>query len=428
MDLEFSPDITSEQYPTQEELCQREAPPLGPLESASLDSDVAMEGKWPRDLLPKAGWATSRGLQEGAVGQELLSRTDVCPAESTATGVKSLGAGLQLCGCRELNLDPVEEQPVFLTTEQSFQSPLLRVLLVLQWIRPYIDDLDPCVVEFDARLDAGAEDTSEQEIWCGSQKGSEAFFPPLHPQISSSVLTPSGAHDPNYENITLAFRNKDQLKPSQPAPRKQAQFKSSLDKPQVPPWLHRTIMILYVLLALIFASCIILSALILVKNSEMSRELWSLRGELSNVSNIVLNCQDQQRDHWKSVQNGILEAKNNINQVLSKVHSGNEKLKTVPAGFGAPASPRCSLTMTNTGRTMANTGPTMANTGRTMANTGPTMANTGRTMANTGLTMANTGLTMANTDRTMANTGPTMANTSKFVLSPSLSLVKPLDD
>lgn len=83
--LELSPDITSEQYLVQEGLCRREAPPLGPLESASLDSDVAMEGKWPRDLLPKAGWATSKGLQEGAVGQERLSRTDLCPAESTAT-------------------------------------------------------------------------------------------------------------------------------------------------------------------------------------------------------------------------------------------------------------------------------------------------------------------------------------------------------
>ncbi|XP_052610788.1 mast cell-expressed membrane protein 1 [Peromyscus californicus insignis] len=140
-----------------------------------------------------------------------------------------------------------------------------------------------------------------------------------------------GTHDPNYENITLPFRNKDQLKLSESAPRKQAQPKPSLDTPQVPPWLHRTIMILYVLLALIFLSCIILSALVLVKNSEMSRELWSLRGKLSNVSNMVLNCQDQQRNHWKAVQQGIQEAKNNIGVVLSKVQSGNDKLRTVPA-------------------------------------------------------------------------------------------------
>ncbi|XP_036065106.1 mast cell-expressed membrane protein 1 [Onychomys torridus] len=140
-----------------------------------------------------------------------------------------------------------------------------------------------------------------------------------------------GAQDPNYENITLPFRNKDQLRLSQPAPSKQAQPKPSLDTLQVPPWLHRAITILYVLLGLIFLACIILSALVLVRNSEMSRELWSLRGELSNVSNTVLSCQDQQRNHWKAVQQGIQQAKNNIGEVLSKVQSGNDKLKTVPA-------------------------------------------------------------------------------------------------
>ncbi|XP_051061318.1 mast cell-expressed membrane protein 1 isoform X1 [Phodopus roborovskii] len=140
-----------------------------------------------------------------------------------------------------------------------------------------------------------------------------------------------GAHNPDYENITLAFRNKDQLKFNQSAPTRQAQFKTSLATSQIPPWLHRTIMILYVLLALIFLSCIILSALVLVKNSEMSRELWSLRGGLSNVSSMVLNCQNQERDYWKAVQRVIQEAKNNIAMVLSQVQSGNDKLKTVPS-------------------------------------------------------------------------------------------------
>lgn len=45
-----------------------------------------------------------------------------------------------------------------------------------------------------------------------------------------------------------------------------AQVKPSPDTPQIPPWLHRTIMILYVLLALIFSFCIILSTLVLVKS------------------------------------------------------------------------------------------------------------------------------------------------------------------
>lgn len=174
-----------------------------------------------------------------------------------------------------------------------------------------------------------AEDVSEQEIQCGSLKGGdEAFFPPSDFPI---CLTPSGAHNPDYENITLPFRNKDQLKLNQSAPTKQAQSKPSPVTTQIPPWLHRTIMILYVLLTFIFLSCIILSALVLVKNSEMSRELWSLRGELSNVSSIVLNCQNQQTDHWKAVQRGIQEVKNIIGMILSQVQSGNDKLKTVPS-------------------------------------------------------------------------------------------------
>lgn len=45
-----------------------------------------------------------------------------------------------------------------------------------------------------------------------------------------------------------------------------AQAKPSPDTPQIPPWLHRTIMILFVLLALIFSFCIILSTLVLVKS------------------------------------------------------------------------------------------------------------------------------------------------------------------
>lgn len=140
-----------------------------------------------------------------------------------------------------------------------------------------------------------------------------------------------GTHHPDYENITLAFRNKEELKLNQSAPKKQAQVKPSPHTPQVPPWLHRTIMILYVFLGLIFSFCIILSTLVLVKNSEMSRELWSLRAELLNVSSLVLKCQDQQNNQWKAVQMDIREVRSNIATVSSKVQSGNDKLKTVPA-------------------------------------------------------------------------------------------------
>lgn len=139
-----------------------------------------------------------------------------------------------------------------------------------------------------------------------------------------------GAHNPDYENITLAFRNKDQLKLSQSTPTKQAKFKTSLDTAQPPPQLYRTIMMLYVLLALIFLSCIVLSALVLVKNSEMSKELWMLKENLFNVSDTVLNIrelQNQQNSVWEAVQRNIGEVK----KTVSSIQSGNDKLKAVPA-------------------------------------------------------------------------------------------------
>ncbi|EDL21944.1 mast cell-expressed membrane protein 1 [Mus musculus] len=143
-----------------------------------------------------------------------------------------------------------------------------------------------------------------------------------------------GAHNPDYENITLAFRNKDQLKLSQSTPTKQAKFKTSLDPAESPPWLYRTIMMLYVLLALVFLSCIVLSALVLVKNSEMSKELWTLKAELSNVSDTVWNIrelQNQQTRIWEAAQGDIKEVKKTLGTVMSSIQTGNDRLKTVPA-------------------------------------------------------------------------------------------------
>ncbi|XP_052024394.1 mast cell-expressed membrane protein 1 [Apodemus sylvaticus] len=143
-----------------------------------------------------------------------------------------------------------------------------------------------------------------------------------------------GAHDPDYENVTLAFRNKDQLKLSQSTPTKQAKFKPSLDTAQAPAWLYRTIMMLYVLLAFVFLSCIILSALVLVRNSEMSKDVWTLKEELSNVSNTVWNIwelQRQQKSIWEAVQRDIREVKKNLGTAMSNIQSGNDRLRTVPA-------------------------------------------------------------------------------------------------
>uniref|UniRef100_G1SE94 Uncharacterized protein n=1 Tax=Oryctolagus cuniculus TaxID=9986 RepID=G1SE94_RABIT len=61
-----------------------------------------------------------------------------------------------------------------------------------------------------------------------------------------------------------------------------AQPRPPSDTAQVPQWLYKAIMSLYILLALAFLLCIILSALVLVKYSEMSEELKDLRTQLWN--------------------------------------------------------------------------------------------------------------------------------------------------
>ncbi|XP_052023564.1 mast cell-expressed membrane protein 1-like, partial [Apodemus sylvaticus] len=96
----------------------------------------------------------------------------------------------------------------------------------------------------------------------------------------------------------------------------------------------RTIMMLYVLLAFVFLSCIILSALVLVRNSEMSKDVWTLKEELSNVSNTVWNIwelQRQQKSIWEAVQRDIREVKKNLGTAMSNIQSGNDRLRTVPA-------------------------------------------------------------------------------------------------
>ncbi|ELV09980.1 Trafficking protein particle complex subunit 5 [Tupaia chinensis] len=146
----------------------------------------------------------------------------------------------------------------------------------------------------------------------------------------------AGDNDPDYENITLAFRNRDPLKsdhsPRSPAP---AQPRPLSDSAQIPPWLHKAIMILYVLLAFTFAFCIILSVLLLVKNSEMSQELLDLRGELWNVSNSMRVCQEEQQKGWNLVWERVKEARESILQVDRKTLGEVEKLKTLPTGEGA---------------------------------------------------------------------------------------------
>nr|XP_012646215.1 mast cell-expressed membrane protein 1 [Microcebus murinus] len=129
-----------------------------------------------------------------------------------------------------------------------------------------------------------------------------------------------GANDPDYENITLAFRNQNQPKGGHPRLTSQAQPKSPSDPAQVPPWLYRAIMSLYILLTVALLFCIILSALILVKNSEMSKEVQNLKAELWNVSALIRECEKTQKGGFHSVEERIAEVRKKV-----------EKLETQPA-------------------------------------------------------------------------------------------------
>eukprot|EP00069_Balaena_mysticetus_P019074 bmy_11785T0 len=105
-----------------------------------------------------------------------------------------------------------------------------------------------------------------------------------------------------------------------------AQSKPPSDPAQVPRWLPRAMMNLYVLLAV---SCVVLLVLVLVKNSEMSQELLVLKRELQNVSLLVGECQEEGKKHWSGVDQSIKAAKQGIDTVKSKVHEGNQKLRTL---------------------------------------------------------------------------------------------------
>ncbi|XP_014922973.2 mast cell-expressed membrane protein 1 isoform X1 [Acinonyx jubatus] len=153
---------------------------------------------------------------------------------------------------------------------------------------------------------------------------------------------PQGA-DPDYENITLTFRNQEQPRGSHSPPKNRgkqppasphltasggapvpAWSRPAPDSAQVPRWLHRATLSLYTLLALF---CIVLLALVLVKNSEVSQELLVVKRELQNVSISGQQCQEEQKQGWSSIQQLITEARQDIDMIKRNVHMGNEKVK-----------------------------------------------------------------------------------------------------
>ncbi|XP_075392280.1 mast cell-expressed membrane protein 1 [Tenrec ecaudatus] len=129
------------------------------------------------------------------------------------------------------------------------------------------------------------------------------------------------ADDPNYENITLNFRNQDPHKGGLPPPKSQVSGQAKLPSVPVQPpsWLNRAIMSLYILLALTFIFFIILSAMVLVKNSEMSQELLALKRDLWNVSSLMREHLEEQNRNKVSLRNQLAELTKSINNVRSDV-------------------------------------------------------------------------------------------------------------
>ncbi|XP_016018678.2 mast cell-expressed membrane protein 1 isoform X1 [Rousettus aegyptiacus] len=126
-----------------------------------------------------------------------------------------------------------------------------------------------------------------------------------------------GVDDPDYENITLTFRNQNQSKGSHSPPKNQVPVRSrpSLDSTRTPRWLYGATISLYILLALF---CIILLAWVLMKHSEMSGELLGLKMDLLNVSISARECQEGRRD--------IQQCLNEVNTIKKTVRTENEKL------------------------------------------------------------------------------------------------------
>nr|XP_008247382.1 mast cell-expressed membrane protein 1 [Oryctolagus cuniculus]XP_008247383.1 mast cell-expressed membrane protein 1 [Oryctolagus cuniculus]XP_008247384.1 mast cell-expressed membrane protein 1 [Oryctolagus cuniculus] len=168
-----------------------------------------------------------------------------------------------------------------------------------------------------------------EKIYMNQKLKMQAALPRAKKQVAPA--SDEGDHDPDYENITLTRRNHDQPRSGDaPSATSQgaAQPRPPSDTAQVPQWLYKAIMSLYILLALAFLLCIILSALVLVKYSEMSEELKDLRTQLWNVSSWTQRCQEQQQTGWSNVERLLHEVANSIQGVANKVQAGTEKLKT----------------------------------------------------------------------------------------------------
>nr|XP_045360211.1 mast cell-expressed membrane protein 1 [Camelus bactrianus] len=102
-----------------------------------------------------------------------------------------------------------------------------------------------------------------------------------------------------------------------------SQSRPPLDSAQGLYSLHRAMVSLSLLLAL---SCVVLLALVLMKNSEMSQELLNLKGELQNVSLSAQGCLELQKEAWSTLNQSTRMAVQGINTLKNKVQEQSQKL------------------------------------------------------------------------------------------------------
>uniref|UniRef100_A0A8D2FXI1 Mast cell expressed membrane protein 1 n=1 Tax=Theropithecus gelada TaxID=9565 RepID=A0A8D2FXI1_THEGE len=121
-----------------------------------------------------------------------------------------------------------------------------------------------------------------------------------------------------------------------------AQGRPPSDSTQVPRWLYRAILSLYILLALAFVLCIILSAFIMMKNAEMSKQLLGFKTELWNVSNSMQACEERQSEVWKSVQGNITMVRSKVEKLemqLADIRKVDMKVQKILELLQKPQSP-----------------------------------------------------------------------------------------
>ncbi|XP_045403447.1 mast cell-expressed membrane protein 1 isoform X4 [Lemur catta] len=104
-----------------------------------------------------------------------------------------------------------------------------------------------------------------------------------------------GAKDPDYENITLAFRNQNQPKGGHPPLTSQGE--------QMPTCPHPTA---------------------LGRDSEMSKEVRNLKTEIWNVTNLMQECEKRQEKGFHPVQQSIGEVRRKVENLATQLAEINK--------------------------------------------------------------------------------------------------------